>query len=228
VGGPPACPTSTLDVYTASGYACTQANNIENYFFTYSTNGSQAASTITVMPGATDDSLTFGGFNPVTTGPEVDYFIGYNIDPAPVLGGDTISLDPFLNAVLTAWVCPGSVTPNGEGSTVTGTPYYIGNDTCSSAQPGFSGGTTSNILSSTETTSIVAIDPANIPNFVTTSNVGILLELQLMSDSGTGTLGNDPLLASSAPEPGSLLTVGSVLAAAILLRKLIQNRVRAR
>ncbi len=238
------CIPGTLDTYiNGVNTDCAQgsANNIFNYGFTFETrsNGdlSDVPGNINVTPNNPAATLSFSGFMnlPSGSGENLQYFIGYNIDPPPILTGDSIALDPFNDAVLTLYVCQGTV----NGTNITGTPYFLGdiggNFECSST-PNFSGGTTTNILDSPLTTQVSEIcsacgDPMGTVNFPATSQLGLLLELDLtappagvIGGSGNGTFSD----STTVPEPGSVLTFGSGLAAAIVLRRFIQNRLRAR
>ncbi len=244
----PSCPTNTLDVYinsfTAPGNGCLQGaqNNVENYGFTFETRSnsgqSDVSTNITVNPDNPSATLAFSGFESFAAGSglDIEYFIGYNIDPPPILTGDSISLDPFNDAILNLYVCPGSV----NGSNVTGTPYFLGDlggtfECGSTFGSGFSGGTLSaiNLNSPTGSVNENCCDPMTTVSFSPTSQVGLLLELQIDTPpngsglgSGTGTFGNDPV--QSLPEPSSLWMLGSGLVAAVGCRKFIQNRLRAR
>jgi hypothetical protein len=216
-------------------------NNIFNYGFTFETRSSDDLSdvpgNIEVTPNNAAGTLSFSGFMNLPSGSEesIQYFIGYNIDPPPILTGDSISLDPFNDAVLTLYVCQGSV----NGSTVTGTPYFqgdIGGNFLCGTTPNYSGGTTTNILDSSLTVTVSEIcpecgDPSGMVTFPPTSQLGLLLELSLVAPpedvpggSGVGTFTDD----ATVPEPASALMLGSGFAAAFALRRFIQGRLRSR
>jgi hypothetical protein len=222
---------------------CVQGSqsNIFNYGFTFETRSnddlSDVPGNIQVTPNNPAGTLSFSGFLNLPSGSEesIQYFIGYNIDPPPILTGDSISLDPFNDAVLTLYVCQGSV----NGTSVTGTPYFLGdiggNFLCGST-PNFSGGTTTNILDSPLTTTVSEIcsqcgDPSGNVNFPATNQVGLLLELSLVAPpedvpggSGNGTFSDQ----STVPEPASALMFGSGLAVAFGLRRLMHARLGTR
>jgi hypothetical protein len=229
------CPTDPLDLYinsfTAPGNGCIQGaqNNVENYGFTFETRSSSGnsdvASSITVTPNNAAATLGFSGFESLAAGGgDIEYFIGYNIDPPPILTGDSISIDPFNpgTATLNLYVCQGD------------TPFFLGDNDgtfeCGSTFGGFSGGT-SPINLADPNASVNSTTPNATFGFPPTSQVGILLELVLEAgDTGTGSgnFGSNPSVQGTAPEPASFLLVGLALAAAIGFRKLIQNRLRAR
>jgi len=232
----PFCPTDTLDVFinsfTAPRNGCIQGaqNNVENYGFTFETRSSSGnsdvASSILVTPNNPAATLGFGGFETLAPGGgDIEYFIGYNIDPPPILTGDSISLDPFNagTATLNLYVCQGD------------TPFFLGDNDgtfeCGSTFGiGFSGGT-SPINLADPNASVNSTTPNATFGFPPTSQVGILLELVLEAGStgtGSGNFGSDPAVQGTAPEPASLLLVGLTLAAAIGFRKFIQNRLRSR
>jgi hypothetical protein len=230
------CPTNTLDLYinsfTAPGNGCIQGsqNNVENYGFTFETRSvsggnSDVASNILVTPNNPAATLGFSGFESLpANGGDIEYFIGYNIDPPPILTGDSISLDPFNpgTATLNLYVCQGD------------TPFFLGDNDgtfeCGSTFSGFSGGTSAINLADPDA-SVNSTTPNATFGFPPTSQVGILLELTLnagTTGTGEGTFGSDPAVQGTVPEPASFLLVGLALTAAIGFRKFIQNRLRAR
>jgi len=247
------CTPGTLDTYIDGVNSnCMQASGntaIFNYGFAFGTQStsdlSDTAGNIYVTPNS-NGTLSFGagpggtprGFTNLPSGSNENlaYFIGYNIDPPPIIDGDTIGLAPFNDAILSLFVCNGSV----NGGTITGTPYFQGNIdgiyTCGST-PNPGGGTSTDIMNSPFQSTISELcegcgDPMATVNFPLTSQVGLLLVLQLFAPpsdvpggSGNGTFANTN--NSAVPEPSSLLTLGSA-AAAILLRKFLSKRLRAR
>lgn len=232
------CPTASLSTYISSfgnntdpsapSNGCVTTDNLQYYGFTFtiqsSTGNSDSANSITVSPDGS--GLDFNGFKAlVANAGDLEYFIGFNIDPAPpIITGDSISLDPFNagTATLNLFICSGD------------TPYYLGNNTgafeCGATYgSGFATGTSSINLASPDAT-VTTGNPTATFNFPSTSQVGILLELVLnagTTGTGTGTLGSDPQ-ASSVPEPSSFGMIASGLCAVLLLGKFMKRRLAPR
>lgn len=61
--------------------------------------------------------LTFSGFNayPVSSDNVVTYTLLFDIDPPPVLGGDSLGLDPLGDVTGTVYYCPGTTINLEEG-----------------------------------------------------------------------------------------------------------------
>ncbi len=229
IGGP--CVQDSLSNYISNtgdgpGTGCTVAGlQYTNFFFlTRSTNldqpGTQATS-ITVTPNDAT-GLTFTGFAPNSSlGTTIDYFIGFDIltDPAPILTGDSISLDPPVgNVVLNLSVC------------LPDTPFFTGqsgqpgdNNLYCGSQPKFADGSDTpikganlSLANKNGTDQTGEFDfPAGVPNF------GVLLHLTLTDDTtaSVGAIGNNPIQQSAAPEPAAWMLLGGGFIALFALRK---------
>jgi hypothetical protein len=222
-------PTAPMNGCTQSVVGNPSAPVFINYGFTFATSSmtgnSDTAGDIGLTPTSATPMFTLGGFESLSAGAgDLEYFIGYNIDPAPVINGDSISLDPFTSgtATLNVYVCTGA------------DPYFLGDDAgefeCGSSYgTGFTNGVPIN-LADPAAVATTGSPMAMVTFGSSTSQVGILLELILNAGStgtGTGEITNT-LSASAVPEPASALMIGSGLAAAIFLRKRIRARLRAR
>src|SRR5580704_1528097 len=122
------------------GFGC-NIGDIEYYGVQFASMTTEGATT----PATSDQigvGFTTSGFF-LTGIPEVDqgtvtYLIGFNIDPAPVLTGDSISLDPPSGEVsLTAYYCSNQDQPN---VTYSENNFYCG------AGPNFNGSADSPVL----------------------------------------------------------------------------------
>jgi hypothetical protein len=179
--------------------------------------GVQFASMITqgaTAPATADQigvTFTATGFS-LSGIPEVDngtvtYLVGFNIDPAPVLTGDSISLDPPLgNVTLNAFYCSNSDQPN--------VTFNEGNFFCGGGYP-FSDEDTEIDLGSPTAQATTNNPNASFGFFnPPVGQAGILLELILNADdpASIDNFGQDPAEASSTPEPGAWLLVASGLA----------------
>lgn len=109
----PACPTATLGTYVATfstSPGCSLGNlDVYNFFgesFTGSSPDSSALNNVLVKPDPTNYTFRFSSFGSLLTS-GADLTINYTLDPAPVVLGQTIGLDP----------------PTGD---VTVTQYYCG------------------------------------------------------------------------------------------------------
>lgn len=213
------------------GFGCTLANlEYFNFFFQSAGTGQvqpDLATNLTVTPGAT--GLTFTGFQSLNPNVgSLQDFIGLNVDPAPVLTGDSISLDPPLGGIqLDLYACLGA------------TPFFVGKNTGNlsdtnlycGANPTFDPVTAVAINLGSPNASIVNNgNPLQTSTFnlaASTGQLGVLLRLTLNTTSVAGAsldgIGNQPLQQAGTPEPGSWLLLGSGLAA-LLLRSLRAKR----
>jgi len=203
-------------------------------FETLSNSGlSDGAGNINVAPGATTD-LGFSGFQSLS-GPNLDltYLIGFNIDPAPVLTGDSISLDPPFGIVsLSLYVClPQTDLPflRGPNPSIEGdTNMYCASTPdwgTGAAKPIILG--TDSVLTLTNTDNVYQTGTFQFPTPV--SQVGILLQLSFSTtgaspNASVGGTGNAPGEQLATPEPGTWLLIGSGLLITVLLRRYKLNR----
>lgn len=226
-----ACVQDTLSNYIKNtsngpGTGCTVAGlQYTNFFFlTTTTNidhsGTPAGSIVVTPNDAT--GLTFTGFAPNTfVGTTIDYFIGFDVltDPAPILTGDSISLDPPVgNVVLTLSVCL-SDTPffTGQSGNLSDNNLYCG------TQPTFAAG--SNVAIQGPNFSLAnknGTDQTGEFDFLSgVPQFGMLLHLTLTDDTtaSVGAIGNNPIQQSGVPEPASCMLLGGGFIALWALRK---------
>ncbi len=232
------CLQDTFDHYITEtsdgpGTGCTSVNdpNLEftNFLFRTTSTGnvnSDVASNITVSP---DNAFgfNFSGFQTVSTG-DLTYYLGFDIDPAPVLTGESLSLDPpFGKVTLSLYTClpdlPYVTTAASDD------PHIY----CSSTPVFDIAGQFHQIDLDTEfKLRLVNPGPGVGPDqsdfFPFPGNqgqVGILITLTLDSDdpAGVGAIGSAPSQISATPEPASLLLFG-IGAAAIAARRRFAKR----
>jgi hypothetical protein len=165
--------------------------------------------------------FNFNGFQTVSTG-NLTYYLGFDaiIDPAPVLTGDSIGLDPPSgNVTLSLYVC----LPNA--------PYITHTDdlkdlSCGTAA-NFGDGTNFAIdLSKPAAQLINTLVPGpdqfttvQFPSAVT--QIGVLLVLKLDSDdpASVGAIGSAPTQIAADPESGTWLLFGTGLLVVLLMRR---------
>ncbi len=226
-GGP--CTTDTYADYISSlngpGMGCTNPvdPNLEYYNFLFSTSSTgsnfDSPSNITVSPDG-GFGFNFTGFQTVSTG-DLTYFLGFNVDPAPVLTGDSISLDPPVgNVTLNLYICQQDtpfLTKGGEGG------FFC------STQPNFADGSNSQIIFGETQPAATLInvngkDQSTTASFAPTGQIGVLLQLTLNADdpASVGAIGSAPALILSTPEPASW-----ILLASGLLLFLLKSRISA-
>jgi hypothetical protein len=235
------CTPGALTTYLNSfgggpGAGCGLANlDYFNFYFQSAGTGQVSADSpgnITVTPGtpgATD--LRFSGFQSLSAGQgTLTDFIGFNIDPAPVLTGDSISLDPPSGGVFVdLFTClPDTPFFVGQSGNPGDTSLYCG------ATSTFGGGAHVAIDLANPSASIINNNsPFQTSTFLfpgTTGQVGILLRLSLNATSAGASLdaiGNQPiqdLQAGGTPEPGTWMLLTTGLLALLLFRRFATKR----
>ncbi len=215
--------TNTLQDFIANtsdgpGFGC-NVGDLE-YFgvqFRATTSGPTTPTTADQITISFDGDLgfNFGNIPEVDAG-SVSYLIGFNIDPAPVLTGDTISLDPPVgNVTLSAYLCPASapyLTSSGasdDPQLYCGTAPVFGDGTNTAINTGISGtpiATISNINGTDQSSSF------QFPGAPLTQ-IGELLVLTLNADdpASVGAIGEDPAEISATPEPAAWMLLASGL-----------------
>lgn len=191
---------------------------------------SDTADKINVTAAGTD--LSFGGFKSLTQANlDLTYLFGFNIDPAPVLTGDSISLDPpFGNVSLSLYVClPQTDLPYLRGpnpSDPADTNMY-----CASTPDWGTGAaqaidlTNGAVLTLTNTLNVDQTGTYTFPTSV--SQVGILMKLtfqtsDLSPNASAGATGNTAAVQDQgpdAPEPGTWMLLGAGLSIVLWRRK---------
>jgi hypothetical protein len=219
------------------GTSCTLANlDYFNFYFQSAGTGQvspDSPGNITVTPGtpgATD--LRFSGFQSLSAGQgTLTDFIGFNIDPAPVLTGDSISLDPPSgNVFVDLFTClPDTPFFVGQSGNPGDTSLYCGTTST------FGGGSHIAINLANPSASIINNNsPLQTSTFLfpgTTGQVGILLRLTLTTTSVGGAsldaIGNQPIQdgqGAGAPEPGTWMLLGTGLLTLVLFRRFVAKR----
>jgi PEP-CTERM motif len=211
-----------LSLNDGPGTGCTNPvdPNLEyyNFFFSTSSNtegNSDIPNNITVSPDG-GFGFNFTGFQTVTTG-DLTYFLGFNIDPAPVLTGDSISLDPPKgNVILNLYICQQD-TPfltQSEGG------YFC------STQPNFGDGSDIQIIfgvtqPAATLTNVDGTDQSTTASFAPTGQIGVLLQLTLNADdpASVGAIGSAPTQILATPEPSTWMLLASGVLAIALWRR---------
>ncbi len=231
-----ACTIDSLDHYIANfpngpGNGCT-AGPLEytNFFFQTTGNITDTAGNINVVPGG--QALNFFGFKTLQQNAgNINYFIGFDVDPAPVLTGDSIFLDPPVGGVtLDLFTC------------LPDTPYFVGGsgnvgDTnlyCGASLTYDPANAVAINLSAPNATIVNNGQPAQTASFtfpVSTSQAGILLRLSLQTSQNSPTasldsIANDLILGRSGgvPEPATWSLLGLGLIGAAMLKRARSKR----
>lgn len=233
------CTPDNLSKYSSNfsggpGNGCT-VSNLEyfNFFFQSTAVGQfipDDVGNINVLPGGVD--LTFSGFQSLAphAGILTD-FVGFDVDPAPVLTGDSISLDPPSGSViLDLYVC------------LPGTPFFVGRNPGDPADPNMYCGSSATFTGSA-TTSAIALDgplvhlvntgvnkTGSVTFATSTAQMGVLLRLTLDASDATAAsldaIENNVLQATAgpAPEPATWMLIGSGILITSLLRRFLPKR----
>jgi hypothetical protein len=232
-GGAPCTQDTYFDYLSLNdgpGTGCTSPGdpNLEYYNFFFSTHsgvGENFAdpSSITVSPDG-GFGFNFTGFQTVTNG-DLTYFLGFNIDPAPVLTGDSISLDPPVgNVTLNLYICQqdSPFLTQSEGN------YYC------STMPNFGDGSNSQIVfgetpPAATLVNVSGKDQSTTASFAPTGQIGVLLQLTLVDDdpASVGAIGSAPTQISTTPEPGSWILLASGLLMFLHKRRISARRISA-
>lgn len=204
------CPTASLGEYVG-GFGgvngCVLGNlTLYNFYSAQDVGGmldTSALNNIMVTADPASETLSFTGFAPNTTSVTQWFTIDFTIDPAPVIGGQTLSIDP-TGVTVSQYYCGNGLFNSGLYV------QYNAGDTSNQPNCGgvFEGSLTVN-----------AGDPPKTITFA----FGPLSELDIQTvlriDPGGQLNGINSQVIETVPEPATLGMSGCVLLAAFLIRR---------
>lgn len=216
------CSTAMLNMYTSSGFSCTEGNLLFSNF-SYMTGGLPTASNVEVTPvdtDGTDFGFFFNGAFQSGAGMSSDAILSYSIatvDKSTSLTGDTVSLISYGasgggNVQIVEGIC--TTSASGAGVCPSGSSYSI-SASYNSGPP--VSGSQSGSVTFTSPTSMETVSKNIITNGANGNAAISEFENTVQVSGGGAGSGGGPV-----PEPGSTVTIGSglILTSLLLRRKL--------